>query len=468
MNYSIAISESVNQKLQEFLLNDKSGEEICFATWNSAEGKTRYNILVDEVLLPANEDRIRHEKTVSALPSYVDRCKEHAREKQSGLAMIHTHPMWTGHQDVSIYDLYYERNILSREVFGVTSKPFVGMTLSGDGIWSGRIYPKPFEITQCCSVRTVGKNIHVDFNPNTTVVPKSNAKQLRTMSVWGESKQSVMMGLNVGIVGVGSVGSAVGEVLCRLGVSNIHLMDYDKVEMHNLDRMNCVVDSDVGLPKKDVVSTNLVKSATSSCFHCTTSANSIVEPEGFREALDCDVVFCCVDRPWPRQVLNHLAYSCLIPVIDGGVMFRTAKCKLETGMFRAQTIGVERACLDCLGALDMGQIEQDRQGQFDSPDYINSERNDNEQTRQNIMPFVFGLAGLETIQFAELVTNLAGKGDLGQQPYDYRQGEIIPNHQQCKADCTYQQNVAQGDKAQPFLGPDKSRMRAMRGSSSVG
>ena len=467
MDYSIAISEPVNQELQTFLLNNISSEEICFATWNSAEGKTRYNILVNEVLLPKNGDRVRHEKTVSALPSYVDRCKEHARKEQSGLAMIHTHPMWTGHQDVSIYDLYYERDILSREVFGVTGKPFVGMTLSGDGIWSGRVYPKPFEITPCCNVRTVGKNLHVDFNPKTTVIPKSNNKQLRTTSVWGENKQSVIMGLKIGIVGVGSVGSAVGEVMCRLGVSNIHLMDYDKVDIHNLDRMNSVVDSDVGLPKKDVVSSNLIKSATSSCFRCTTSANSIVEPEGFREALDCDVVFCCVDRPWPRQVLNHIAYSCLIPVIDGGVLFKTTKGRLDIGMFRAQTIGVERVCLDCLGALNTGQIERDRQGLFDSPDYISSERKDKEQTRQNIMPFVFGLAGLETIQFVELVTNLAGKGDLGQQPYDYRYGEIIPNHQQCKADCAYQQNVAQGDKAEPLLGSDKSRMRAMHGRSSA-
>ena len=295
MDYSIAISESTNEKLQKFLLNDKNTEEICFATWNPARGKSRFNILLDGIILPRKSDRVRMDHTVSALPRYVDRCKERARKKKSGLVMIHTHPMGLGHQGVSGPDLYYERDVLAREVFGITGLPFVGMTLSGDGVWSGRIYPKPLEITWCSTVRVVGKNFEVNFNPNMKSIPKSNRKQIRTTSVWGESKQSELMALKIGIVGVGSVGSAVGEILCRMGISHIHLMDYDTICEHNLDRMNSVTMSDVGKLKIDAVSANLSKSATAENFHCTSSTNSVVEKGGFREALDCDILFCCVD-----------------------------------------------------------------------------------------------------------------------------------------------------------------------------
>ena len=376
--------------------------------------------------------------------------------------MIHTHPFWSGYQDVSIFDLYYEQDVLAREVFGITSMPFVGMTLAGDGAWSGRIYPKPFEIIQCVNVRIVGKSLQVYYNPIMKPSPAPSQKHIRTTNMWGNKKQSIIMRLNVGIIGVGSVGSAVGEILSRLGVSNLHLMDYDTIKEHNLDRMINASDSDIGNLKTNVVSSNLSTSATSSCFRCTSSPTSIVEVDGFRKSLDCDVLFCCVDRPWPRQVLNHLSYSCLIPVIDGGVLFKMQDSQLRVGMFRAQTVGAERACLDCLGTLRVGEIEQDRQGLFDDPEYIKSmEKNNGKLTRQNIMPFVFGLASLETIQFVELVTKLANKGDLGQQPYDYMQGEILPKLQKCEASCAYQKNISQGDKALPVLDIDESRERMM-------
>lgn len=455
------MSESVNTKLQNFLLDDKSEEEICFVTWNPAEGKSWFNILLDKIILPEKGDRVRH-GTVSVMPQYVDRCKEFAREKKSGLVMIHTHPHSSGHQGVSRPDLFYEQDVLAREVFGITGLPFVGITLAGDGTWSGRIYPKPFKITWCSTVKIVGKNLKVDFNPDLISLEKPNKKQIRTTSVWGDEKQLMLSGLKVGIIGVGSVGATVGEALCRMGVSNIHLMDYDKIKEHNLDRMNNIRSSDIDKLKIDAVKENLTNSATSENFRITASKSSIVEENGFRESLDCDVIFCCVDRPWPRQVLNHLAYSCLIPVIDGGINFKILQGKLIHGMFRAQTVGPERGCLDCLRALDAGQIQQDRDGFFDDPKYIEkTEKETGIKTRQNIMPFVFGLSSLETIQFVELVTNLSQKGNLGQQPYDYYSGEILPKFETCNDGCNYQKNIAQGDSILPVLGLDKSRIRGM-------
>lgn len=183
------------------------------------------------------------------------------------------------------------------------------------------------------------------------------------------------------------------------------------------------------------------------------------------------MLFSCVDRPWPRQVLNHIAYTCLIPVIDGGMSFNLGNNhRLIHGMFRAQTVGPERVCMNCLGVYNPGLIQQDREGSLEDPEYIEQLRKvGREPERQNIMPFSLGLASLETIQFVELVTGLARKGDLGQQPYDYYTGEILPTCKSCHPECEYASMIAYGDLKKPVLSSDitKERLLTTKKSEAV-
>jgi molybdopterin-synthase adenylyltransferase len=142
------------------------------------------------------------------------------------------------------------------------------------------------------------------------------------------------------------------------------------------------------------------------------------------------------------------------------VTFKFKGSKLIHGMFRAQTVGPNRGCMNCLGAIDAGEIQMDRDGKFDDPDYIKGlEKIGLEQSRQNIMPFSIGLASLETIQFVELLSNLARKGDLGQQAYDYYTAELIPEYKQCASECEYPLKVGRGDSKPPFLSTDISKAR---------
>lgn len=460
--YSVAMTESVHDSLEKFLLNDLTDEEICFATWYPANGNSRFSILLHDIIFPHDGDRERH-GNVTALPQYLDRAKEHARLQNAGLVMIHTHPFGGGHQSVSKPDLYYEQDILAREIFGYTGLPFVGMTLAGDSTWSARIYPKPYLIQWCSSIRIIGKNLRVQFNPKLKPAVKPNEKHVRTSSVWGEKKQMDLMRLKVGIIGAGSVGAAVGEIISRMGVGHIHLMDYDFIKLHNLDRLLGVSKNDVGKKKADIISEKLQISATNNNFLCTVSYDSVVEELGYREALDYDLLFCCVDRPWPRQVLNHLAYSSLIPIINGGIDFRVSDKKFIHGMYRAQTVGPERPCMNCLNTFKGSEVQQDRDGLFDHPDYIKEqEKTSKIPSRQNIMPFVFGLAFVETTQFIELVTNLANIGDLGQQEYDYRLGTITAESNKCINNCHYVSITSLGDTSKPFLGTDVSKTRTVK------
>ena len=80
-------------------------------------------------------------------------------------------------------------------------------------------------------------------------------------------------------------------------------------------------------------------------------------------------------------------------MINGGIDFRVPDGKFVHGMFRAQTVGPERPCMNCLNTFKGSEVQQDRDGLFDNPAYIKEQQKISKTpSRQNIMPFVFGLS----------------------------------------------------------------------------
>ena len=62
--------------------------------------------------------------------------------------------------------------------------------------------------------------------------------------------------LIIGIAGVGGIGSNVGKILVRSGVMNFKIVDFDSIELSNLNRQFYFQDQ-VGKPKVDMLEKNL-------------------------------------------------------------------------------------------------------------------------------------------------------------------------------------------------------------------
>ena len=82
------------------------------------------------------------------------------------------------------------------------------------------------------------------------------------------------------------------------------------------------------------------------------------------------MIFSCVDRPWPRHVLNAMAYNDLITVIDGGIYALVDGDRFVHANWRIHTVGPGRGCLICIKALDRDDVSLDIAGKLDDPDYI--------------------------------------------------------------------------------------------------
>ncbi len=68
-----------------------------------------------------------------------------------------------------------------------------------------------------------------------------------------EAEQQVLRGKRVAIAGMGGVGGAHLRTLARLGVANFNIADFDRFEVHNMNRQAGAFMSTLGQPKVEVM-----------------------------------------------------------------------------------------------------------------------------------------------------------------------------------------------------------------------
>jgi hypothetical protein len=453
MLYSAAMPTPVHDLAVRHLVRPDGQEDLCFALWFPSQGKERLTVLVQDLVLPRNGERRVH-GNASFLPGYFQRALSAAAAAGAGLAFMHSHPA-PGWQDMSRDDVVAEEGHAAAAQ-GATGLPLLGLTAGNDGAWSARLWekvgPRRYERRWCRSVRVVGDRLVVTYHPELAPVPAFRAELTRTVSAWGPSIQAHLARLHVGVVGAGSVGVPVAEALARMGVARVRLLDFDAVKPHNLDRLLHATRADASRrrPKVDMLAAALRESATADGFTVEPLQWSVVEEEGFRAALDCDALFSCVDRPWPRSALNFAAYAHLIPVVDGGILLETrpANRGLRRADWRAHVAAPLRRCLECLGQYDAGLVQADREGYFDDPAYIAGLPADHPMRRnENVFAFSLGAASLEVLQLLSMVVAPGGVANPGAQMYHFVTGATDRDERPCNDTCFYKGLVAKGDRA---------------------
>jgi ThiF family len=453
MTYSVAMSERVSTDLKSHLIRNDGQEDVSFALWNPSSGAVRQTALIQTVLLPREGERLVH-GNASFLPPYFERAIEEALRENCGIAFLHSHPR-PGWQDMSDDDIDAELG-LAPKVFAATQLPLVGLTLGSDGAWSARFWerrsPREYVRQWCENVRSVGLQLHTSFADILIPPPPEIEEQIRTVSAWGYRKQAELSRLRVGIVGAGSVGSMVAEALARTGISRITLIDFDIVKKHNLDRLlhSTRLDAYLGRAKVSALAHRLKRSATDRTFQVKEVMYNICEPEGFKNALDCDVLFSCVDRPLGRSVLNFISFAHLIPVIDGGIRIEVdGDQQLKAADWKIQTSSPERRCLECTGQYSPAMVSLEREGFLDDPEYIKGlSKNDPLLRNENVFVFSANVASFEMLQFLQMVIAPRGISDSGEQMYHFVPAIFdAPIYGSCDSNCPYPQLTAKGGRS---------------------
>lgn len=455
MKYSAALSERVNQTLITHLLRDSDQEDLCFALYAPSTGHQRMSGLIKEVILPKKNERNLH-GNVSFNSDYLDRVTSLAFDKKLGVCFLHSH-LVSGWQGMSSTDISAEK-MLAPRIKANTGLPLLGMTVGTDNSWSARFWvktePKQYDLLWCDSVRVIGEKFRIDYADHLYPAPKSTEEFIRTVSAWGDSQQANLSRLKIGIVGLGSVGAIVAETLMRTGIRNIILIDFDRLKRKNLDRSHSMSRDDIGRLKVYAYEDFLHQTRIDDHYNIQSYPYSIIEEEGLKAALDCDMIFSCVDRPWPRYNLNMIAYAHLIPVIDGGIDASINKKGNNIGQARWKdhTVGPGRRCLKCLGQFDVADVSLEISGQLEDPTYIQTLPEEHFIHRgENVFLFSQAAASQMTLQFASFFLYPC-RNSYGPRETNFTTGKTYHEDPfDCDEGCETNQYEAMGNKINQML-----------------
>lgn len=149
----------------------------------------------------------------------------------------------------------------------------------------------------------------------------------------GKKAQKELSKKTVTIVGLGALGTNASSLLARAGI-NLKLIDFDKIDLTNLQRQSLYTEKDIN-NKKATVSKNKLKQINSEIS--ITSFNERLNYSNLN-LLDSDLVIDCTDNLTARFLINDYCYN-KIPWIH------TAAIK-ETGVIF--NILKNKPCLKCI------------------------------------------------------------------------------------------------------------------------
>jgi molybdopterin/thiamine biosynthesis adenylyltransferase len=146
------------------------------------------------------------------------------------------------------------------------------------------------------------------------VVPERYARNMRTFSL---ADQATLLKAHAGVVGLGGLGGTVTEILARMGVGRLTLIDGDRFEDSNLNRQLLSSIALLGHPKSEAARQRVDQINPS--VHCSGPAE-FLSPENADDWLaSCDVVVDCLDNLPARFMVEDACRRLRRPMVSAAV-----------------------------------------------------------------------------------------------------------------------------------------------------
>jgi ThiF family/Prokaryotic homologs of the JAB domain len=259
----------------------------------------------------------RQRDTITWPGEYLETAIDHAEPEGLAIILIHSHP--GGLFAFSDADDQSDQRVLPC-LFQACGDMHGAAIMTPDGAIRARLYRSDMRHQAVELVTASGHDISYWWERDAGLIGRSSRPVAFTSMMTEEIAR-----LTVGVIGVSGTGSIVAEQAARLGFGRVCLIDFDRVERRNLNRiLNATIeDADDRRLKVEMFAAAIASHRGEDVAEPL--AASVLTREAVLAASQCDVLFCCVDTLEARQVADLVAAAFLIPLIDVGVTIPVRK-----------------------------------------------------------------------------------------------------------------------------------------------
>lgn len=248
-------------------------------------------------------------KTEAILPAL-----ERAAKRGYSIVKVHSHP--TAFEAFSALDDDSDSRLFPSVYGWVDGVPHASAVMLPAGRMFGRTVDERARFIPLDGVSVAGHDLQFWHREVQDLVEDFDTKNAQA---FGSGTIAKLRGLTIAIIGCSGTGSIVAEVLARLGVGRLILIDPDIVKRKNLNRIlnATLADADAKRSKVRVLKEAIEGFGLGTVVEVLES--SLDTPAAIRAVAEADIVFGCMDTIEGRHVLNRLATFYAIPYFDLGV-----------------------------------------------------------------------------------------------------------------------------------------------------
>jgi hypothetical protein len=317
----LRMTDRQNKEISDHLYPGDGREAVALALCGRVEVTTKQRRAVvfsihTIVIVPYEDCFVRTCDQVQWKTDLLPALLENAVRRNLYLLKIHSHP--GGYRKFSKWDDRADKELFTGVAGWLdTDMPGVSAVMLPSGELFGRGVDYLGNFISLASTLVTGDNICLWRDKADT--PGLPEYTRRTAQTFGQSTTESLSHLSIGVVGCSGTGSPLVEMLTRLGVGELVLVDPDRVEEKNLNRIyNATIDdARAGRYKVDVLADAIKRMGLGT--KVTPIARFISDADVVRQVAFCDVVFGCMDSIEGRNILNRICVFYSIPYFDLGV-----------------------------------------------------------------------------------------------------------------------------------------------------